>query len=533
MIEIPGAPIGEEADEAADVAFLPIETPPAAHHKLLIEKLEAVERGEIRRLMVFMPPGSAKSTYASVVFPAWFMGLKKRRNVIVATYASDLARKIGRRMRAIVRQPVFQEIFKTGLSAESTAADEWALDNGNEFMAGGILSGITGNRADGFVVDDPVKNRQDADSEVIQKRTKEEYDATITTRLKPNGWVVLIQTRWNENDLAGQILPEAWDGESGAILCRDGLVWEVLCIPAEANDNDVLGRKPGEMLWPEWFGQDPIFWTAQRLNPRNWSALYQQRPRPDEGTFFQKAWFDGGVVGSITGRRVYQRRRYQPDQKPKHLRLYLTSDHAPTDGPKSDSNGVRVWGVDAVGDVWMVAGAKGRMRMDELAELVIGNTNDPRREIEERPLIEGLIREWRPFAWFPEDDNNWKAVEPFVLRRAKEEQVSIRIEPIPPQGADKAARAQAAQAMAAMGRIHFPEGEDGDEAVRELVGFPGGAHDEEVDLLAIMCRALDMAHPAIVPPEKKPLEIRGVSEMTLDEMMARQERLNGASQRIA
>lgn len=275
------------------------------------------------------------STYASVVFPAWFMGLKPRRNVIVATYASDLARKIGRRMRSVVRQPVYSEIFKTQLSAESSAADEWALDNGNEFMAGGILSGITGNRADGFIVDDPVKGMQDATSPVIQKRTKDEYDATIVSRLKPGGWVVLIQTRWDEDDLAGQILPEGWDGESGTIRCRDGLDWDVICIPAEAEQNDPLGRAPGEMLWSEWFGRDPIFWTAQRQNPRVWSALYQQRPKTGDGTFFMRAWFDGGVVETKFGRRVYERKRYRRGTEPKELMVYLSSDHAPTDGPKA------------------------------------------------------------------------------------------------------------------------------------------------------------------------------------------------------
>ena len=173
--------------------------------------------------MIFMPPGAAKSTYASVVFPVWFMGRKKRRNVIVATYASDLARKIGRRARSILRQPAYQEVFGCGLSPESSAADEWALTNENEFMGGGILSGITGNRADLLIIDDPIKGRQQADSETIRKTTREAYQDDLKTRLKPGGRIVLIQTRWHEADLAGSILPEDYDGESGPILCRE--VW--------------------------------------------------------------------------------------------------------------------------------------------------------------------------------------------------------------------------------------------------------------------------------------------------------------------
>lgn len=490
QIEIPGAPIGEESDDDPDGIYAPIETPMAAHHELLVSKLEAVERGEIRRLMVFMPPGSAKSSYASVVFPAWFMGRKKRRNVIVATYASSLARKIGRRIRSIVRQPVYSEVFATSLAADQSAADEWALDNGNEFMGGGILSGITGNRADGMIIDDPVKGRQDADSPTIQERTKAEYDDSIKTRLKPFGFVVLIQTRWSENDLAGQILPDSWDGESGQVMCRDGLVWEVLCIPAEAGESDPLGRKPGEMLWPEWFGQDPDFWTSARSNRRTWSALYQQRPSPDVGTFFERSWF----------------RRYRMGDEPRHLRKYLTSDHAPTDGEDSDPNVCRVWGVDAKNDVYMLDGFNAVQKMDKTASRIIG-----------------LIQKHEPFAWFPEDDNNFKSAAPFIIQQMKASSVRTRIEPISPHGSDKAAKAQSFQGMAALGMVWIPEGPEGDAIIDELVKFPAAKHDEEVDCAGIMGRAIAMAHPAIVPPEaKEPGPLRGVMEMTFDELIASQ-----------
>jgi predicted phage terminase large subunit-like protein len=459
MIEIPGAPIGEEPDDAADFRFEPIETPVALHHKLLLEKLQKVEEGEIRRLMIFMPPGAGKSVYASVVFPSWFMAKKKRRNVIVATYASDLGRKIGRRMRSIVRQPVYREIFKTGLSAESSAADEWALDNGNEFMSGGILSGITGNRADGIVCDDLVKNRQDADSDTLQKRTKEEYDATITTRLKPGGFVVLIMTRWSELDVAGQILPENWDGESGAIQCRDGLVWEVLCIPAEAEKNDPLGRKPGEMLWPEWFGTDPIFWTAQRQNPRNWAALYQQRPQPATGTYFMRAWFDGGEIDG----RTYERKRYRPDQLPKDLRKYGTSDYAVTEDG-GDFTVHRCWAVDEFGDIWLLSGGyRAQATSDKWIEAVIDQ-----------------MTIHQPYAWFGEAGVIQKAIEPALLRRMKERDVMCRLEVLP-SIQDKATRARGFQARAAMGTVHIPEGPEGDAILDEYIRFPAGRNDDDVD----------------------------------------------------
>jgi predicted phage terminase large subunit-like protein len=487
LIEIPGAPVEDDKDE--DQAFQPIETPQALHHKLLLDKLEAVERGEIKRLMVFMPPGSAKSTYASVVFPAWFMGRKRRRNIIVATYASDLARKIGRRMRSIVKQPVYREIFGTGLADDQKAADEWALDNGNEFMGGGILSGITGNRADGLLIDDPVKGRQDADSETIQSRTKAEYDDSLKTRLKPGGWIVIIQTRWNENDLAGSILPENYDGESGAILCRDGQVWEVICIPAQAERaDDPLGRKPGEMLWKEWF--DEAHWDTFRSNPRTWSALFQQRPAPGDGTFFKREWF----------------RRYRPGQEPTHLKRYLVTDHAPTDGPDSDPNAGRIFGLDEVKNVYILDGYNRVQQMDKTADCVLS-----------------LIKRHKPFAWFPEDDNNFKTAAPFIRQRMRAEGLRTRIEPIKPHGQDKATKAQSIQGMAAMGQVFIPEGPEGDAIIDQLVKFPAGKHDEEVDILGIMGRVIDMAHPALVPSEEPaPAEPKGINQMTFDQLMAAQ-----------
>ena len=517
MIEIPGAPIGVEDDEATDARFEPIETPQAAHHKLLIDKLEDIESGKVRRMMVFMPPGSAKSSYASVVFPAWYMGRKKRRNVGVATYATDLARKVGRRIRSIIRQPVYRDIFSTGLSADQGAANEWALENGNEFMGAGILAGWTGNRLDGIVIDDPVKNQEEASSPVIQKKIRDEYDFSLKSRLKPNGWVLLILTRWDENDLAGQILPEKWDGESGPILCRDGLVWEVVCIPAEAEKNDPLGRKPGEMLWPEWFGKDPEFWTSARRNARLWSSLYQQRPSPADGVFFQKEWF----------------KRYRPGDEPRNLKFYLTSDHAPTDSDTSDPTVCRVWGLNERHDIYLMDGFSHRKTMDITADRIVGNKNDRLRD-PARPEYEGLIRKWNPFAWFPEDDNNWKTAEPFILRRMRDEGQFVRVAPMSPHGRDKAAKAQSFQGMAAMGCVFIPEGPEGDAIIDQLVKFPAGAHDEEVDCAGIIGRAIAMAHPALAPdpPQKPPEEPKGVMQMTMNQLLEQVDRQSGGRERV-
>lgn len=247
--------------------------------------------------MFFMPPGSAKSTYASVVFPSHYLGREANRKVILASYGDDLARKMGRRTRSIIKQPLFQRIFGCELTAESAAAQEFSLTNGSEYIASGILGGITGNRANGIIIDDPVKGREQADSPTIRDKTWEAYEADLKTRIIPGGWMVLIQTRWHEEDLAGHILPEDWKGESGQILCRDGNVWEVVCLQARCEvQKDPLGRKIGEYLWPEWFTEK--HWAQFQNNVRTWASLYQQLPRPLEGSLFQvdKMLVDGRPV---------------------------------------------------------------------------------------------------------------------------------------------------------------------------------------------------------------------------------------------
>ena len=494
LIEIPGAPIGD--DEEAE-AFTPIREPQALHHRLLNHALEKVEAGEITRLMVFMPPGSAKSTYASVVFPTWFMGRQRRRNVIVGTYASDLARKIGRRARSIIQQPTFVEVFGSELSADNHAADEWALTNGNEWMGGGILSGVTGNRADLLVIDDPIKGRQEADSETLRKRTLEEYQDSFLTRLKPGGRVVLIQTRWHEDDLAGSILPHDYDGHTGWVVGRDGQKWFVISLPAQAErTDDPLGRKPGEYLWPEWFGEE--HWATYKANARTWSALYQQRPAPEEGTFFQREWF----------------KRYRPGELPQHIRKYGTSDYAVTDAG-GDFTVHRVWAVDPEGDLWLLPGG---YKAQASADKWITAQCD-------------LMLEHKPSCWFGEAGVIQKAVEP-ALRRAMHEhtpRVHCRLEYLPSIH-DKPTRARGFQARASMLKVHVPEGPEGDGVLQEYISFPAGRHDDDVDTGSLIGRALDLVHPGIVPPPTKAAEpAKTLNQMTLNDMLKRQEALIDSS----
>lgn len=322
-IEIPGVPSTNFLDEEEDVEFddsgnpvgggklitrtapdpiyAPIESRIALHHYVMMLEIQRCIETPRGRLMIFAPPGSAKSTYASVIGVSWALGRKRNQQVILASYGSSIAAKQSRKVRTIVKDPRWSSLWpgRPLLLDDQRAVDDWSLTNGSALMSAGLLAGITGNRADGVIIDDPVRNREEADSPTIREKIYNEYIDTVMTRAKPHMWCILIQTRWHEDDLAGSILPTDYAGESGLIKCRDGQTWRVVCIPAEAErEDDVLGRDPHStdwrrrFLWPEWFPQE--HWATWRDNPRaqrTWAALYQQRPAPFSGVHFNRDMF--------------------------------------------------------------------------------------------------------------------------------------------------------------------------------------------------------------------------------------------------
>ncbi|MDO9337937.1 MAG: hypothetical protein Q7T61_16190 [Caulobacter sp.] len=437
----------------------------AAHHRLWLNKLAAVERGEIRRLMAFMPPGSAKSTYAVDVFTPWFLGRKGNRSALVVTYATALAARRGRKARSVTRQPAYARIMGVRPDKARASALDWGLDNGSDWMGAGMLAGITGNRADLIVIDDPVKGRAEADSPLIRKRTREEFDDTVRTRLKAGGRIVLIQTRWHEDDLAGSLLPADYDGRSGPVLCRDGETWEVVNIPAQAERaDDPLGRQVGDWLWPEYWGDD--HWGQFKLNPRTWNALYQQRPRPEEGSYFERGWF----------------RRFQEHELPRSLRYYGSSDYAVTEGG-GDYTRLTVWGVDAHLNLWRVGSWGGQTSSDQWIE----------RQCD-------LIAHFRPKGgvrrWFGEAGVIQRAVEPMLVAKLRQRRLSCPLEWLS-SGQDKPTRARAAQALVREGRVWVRDDGDGDCFIDECVAFPMGRHDDEVDCLSLIGRSIDRLRPPV------------------------------------
>ncbi|MEO8716543.1 MAG: terminase family protein, partial [Acetobacteraceae bacterium] len=220
----------------ARYALAPSGQRPARHHLLLLGMLDQVSLGEIDRLMVLMPPGSAKSTYASVLFPAWWFVRHPRSSVIAASHTADLATHFGRQVRALVTE--HSGVLGYRLDAGNRAAARWQTSACGEYFATGVRGPLAGRRADLAIIDDPIKSFGDAESAVQRERLWDWYRSDLTTRLKPRARVVLIMTRWHEEDLAGRL------------LAGDGAEWRTIRLPALAEANDPLSRLEGEPLWP-------------------------------------------------------------------------------------------------------------------------------------------------------------------------------------------------------------------------------------------------------------------------------------------
>lgn len=454
---------------ASFIEYLPLDVRPARHHRLLLEKLQAVESGSVPRLMVFMPPGSAKSTYASILFPPWFLGRNPGLSVIGASHAGELAERFGRRVRNLVGSDDFRRVFDFGLAGDNAAAGRWETERGGEYYAVGVDASVTGRRADLGIIDDPVKGRAEADSDTIRQRTYEWYKSDFWPRIKPGGRIVLITTRWHDEDLAGCLLANQATG---------GEKWEVLSLPAEAKPNDPLGRKPGEMLWPEWFRPD-MFAEAKR-DLRNWSALYQQEPVPDSGDYFKKEWI----------------RWYDTPPARGTLRVYGASDYAVTaDGGDFTVHGI--FGVDPGDDIYILDWWRQQTASDgwveEFCDLVLAH---------------------RPLMWAEESGQIERGVGPFLTKRQAETKAYCYRKQFS-SSRDKPTRAQSIRGRMAMGKVYFPNTDQGREIVSELLRFPAGKNDDQVDVLSLLGRMLDTIvggeHPKSVEP------MRGLDEMTMNE----------------
>lgn len=423
---------------------------PARHHCLLIDHLEKVERGEIKRLLVMMPPGSAKSTYCSKLFPAWFLARNPGKSIVSASHTSLLAERWGRWVRNSVSE--FHKILRLELSSDSSAAGRWSLQNGSEFLAVGAGGGVTGFRADLAILDDVVRGREDAESELIRSKTWEWYRSDLCTRLRPGGAIVAIGTRWHTDDLLGRLLTEMETG---------GEKWTVISLPAQAIEGDPLGRQPGEWLW-----SDGDYGFAQRLqeeqkaqSPRNWASLYQQTPVVPGGNYFLEGWF----------RPYFQ---LPDDITHDDLRTYIGTDFAVT-SKAGDYSVIVAIGVDHRGDLYLLDLYREQASSDEWTEVYLD-----------------MMARWKPLQCCEESGQIAAGVGPFITRRMMERRVYAHRQQYPSRH-DKAIRARSIQGLLATRGLYVPvRAAWWPTVLAELLGFPSSKHDDVVDALSLVGQML-------------------------------------------
>jgi len=416
----------------------------APHNKLIAEKLEGVLRGEIRRLMIFVQPRSGKSHLTSQIFPTYALGKYPKLNIIQTGYSADISLKHSRLARDIMCSPEYRRLFPESIHRPQTegqrnvdtrkqSAHEWGTVQGGSYYAVGIGGGVTGRGGNIILIDDPVKNRQDAESPLIQSRVLDWYRSTLYTRLEyPLSAIIIIMQRWSPHDLAGVLLNDNTDD------------WDVVILPAEAEENDPLGRELGAPLWDRCPIEE-LHRIRDNIGSLEYSALYQQRPRPRGGSVFREEWIK-----------------------------YI--DHDPGGFPAA----VRSWDLATTAKTSSdyTAGALIK-RYDK--DYVISNVVRAKLEF---PAVKQLICDTaRRDGKFVEILIEGGGMQTAIVQEMTDilQKDGYRVVQWKPKGRDKYVIALSTVALFEAGRVSFVRGEWNKDTVNELLCFTGAPNSSEID----------------------------------------------------
>lgn len=410
------------------------------HTRFIARKLQQIEEKHAQGIPTFtiftLPPRHSKSMTITETFPSWFIGKNKNRRVIEVSYGADLARKFGMANLSKIEGPA-GEIFDMQLDPRQSSATDFKIkDARGGMISRGVGGALTGEGADLIIIDDPIRNRQDANSPAYREKVWNEWKATIQTRLQPGGSVILILTRWHESDLAGLILE------------HDPREWDVVKLPAVAEENDLLGRKPGQTLWPAaGFNKQWAAMTKQAVGPLDWASLYQQDPRPQEGALLKRKYF------------LYYK---QQPALTEFERLIQSWDCTFKDAETSDYVVGQVWGKKGP-DFYLLDQVRDKMGITATMQ-----------------AIEAMRAKWpQAFGIYIEDKANGSAVIEMLKRKIP------GLMPVNPQGG-KVVRAQAVLPVIAAGNVYLPEPELAPwvgDFVNEAAAFPFGKHDDMTDAM--------------------------------------------------
>lgn len=433
-----------------------------------------VANGLSPRLMLFMPPRHGKSMICSEEFPAHHLGNYPDHQIIATSYSAPLAYDFSRKVQSIVQSDDYAALFpgvQIRRGAESIEA--WETTHHGRYMAAGVGGPLTGRGAHVLLIDDPVKNREEAESPTQRLLIKNWYTSTAYTRLMPGGGVLIIQTRWHDDDLSGWLLTMMQEAEKQMAETgewpADADRWEVVSYPAIAT-KDERYRKAGEALHPARYPLSALLKIKRAIGDRDWAALYQQNPVPDTGEYFTTEMF-----------RYY-------GAAPHGMSIISACDLAISKEDYANHSVIITVGVDEKDDIYVLEARRGKWDSMEIVDELIN-----------------VYRVWKPQLIGIEQTHIEKAIGPFLEKRVREEKLwGMAIEPLPPGKRDKQLRARPIQGRMRQGKVYFPKDAPWMEWLRtELLRFPSSPHDDGVDALAWIGQMMNQVQYS-PPPRSKP-----------------------------
>ena len=409
---------------------------PGRHHQIMANAFERVANGELKRLIINMPPRHTKSEFASYLLPAWFLGKFPEKKVIQAAHTAELAVGFGRKVRNLVSSPDYQEVFSTKLSSDSKAAGRWNTNAGGDYFAIGVEGAVTGKGADLLIIDDPHSEQEAMQNSLdVYNKAFEWYSSGPRQRLQPGGAIVIVMTRWAKRDLTGHILEHS--------AARGGDEWEVIEFPAL--------MPSGTPLWPEFWSQEELEAIRAELPVSKWQAQYQQNPTSEEGAIIKRDMWN----------------LWEQDRAPRCEYIIQSWDTAFEKHNRADFSACTTWGI------FYQADDDGKER----ANIILLDAFQQRIEFPDlKKAAFELWKQWNPDTLIVEKK---AAGAPLIYEMRK---MGIPMsEYTPGKGSDKIARVNAVSDMFASGLVWCPNTRWAEEVVEQCAEFPHGDHDDLVD----------------------------------------------------
>jgi len=402
------------------------------HHKEIADKFNKLAEGKIKRLIINMPPRHTKSEFGSYLLPAWMVGKNPKLKIIQSTNTTELSVRFGRKAKALIDSPEYQEIFKTRLREDSQAAGKWETAQGGEYYAAGVGSAITGRGADLLIIDDP-HSEQDAMNSQALDRTFEWYTSGPRQRLQPGGAILLIMTRWNEKDLTGRLISAQKEVKADQ--------WEVIEFPAI--------MPSGKPVWPQYWNLKDLEAVKASVPLSKWNAQYMQKPTSEEGALIKREWWQD----------------WEHEEMPVLEHVIQSYDTAFMKKQTADYSAITTWGVfrpdeDSPPHLILVDCLKGRYEFPELRRIALEQYGY-----------------WNPETVIIESKASGLPLT-YELRKMGIPVINFT----PSKGNDKHTRVNAVSPLFESGRIWAPkEMEFAQEVIEECAAFPFGEHDDLVD----------------------------------------------------